>query len=106
MAKDHSARPFVPVRIAVPIVTGSRTENTDTSGQAPVERLTATASVHRRDACADCEYMIDGLRTTAPFWKRQRRRPARAGFSRLWTGRSNTAAGTHRAPAATPGDPS
>jgi molybdenum cofactor biosynthesis protein B len=42
MAKDRSTREFVPVRIAVLTVSDSRTEETDTSGRALVERLTAT----------------------------------------------------------------
>lgn len=30
-----------------------------------------TSSAHRRDAFAACEYMIDILKTQAPFWKKQ-----------------------------------
>lgn len=31
----------------------------------------ATASAHRGDAFAACEYIIDALKTRAPFWKRE-----------------------------------
>lgn len=31
----------------------------------------AVASAHRGDAFAACEYMIDALKTRAPFWKRE-----------------------------------
>jgi len=33
--------------------------------------LVATASEHRSDAFAACEFIIDTLKTTAPFWKRE-----------------------------------
>ena len=32
--------------------------------------LVATASSHRADAFAACEFIIDYLKTSAPFWKR------------------------------------
>lgn len=31
----------------------------------------ATASAHRGDAFRGCEYIIDALKTRAPFWKRE-----------------------------------
>jgi molybdopterin synthase catalytic subunit len=31
----------------------------------------ATASAHRGDAFAACEFLIDALKTRAPFWKRE-----------------------------------
>ncbi|MEG3617679.1 molybdenum cofactor biosynthesis protein MoaE [Magnetovibrio sp. PR-2] len=31
--------------------------------------LVATASKHRKDAIKSCEFLIDCLKTTAPFWK-------------------------------------
>src|SRR5690606_3149118 len=31
----------------------------------------AAASAHRGDAFRGCEYMIDALKTRAPFWKRE-----------------------------------
>ncbi|SHI40692.1 molybdenum cofactor biosynthesis protein MoaE [Pollutimonas bauzanensis] len=31
----------------------------------------AVASAHRGDAFAACEYLIDALKTRAPFWKRE-----------------------------------
>ena len=34
--------------------------------------LVATASPHRADAFAACEFIIDYLKTAAPFWKRER----------------------------------
>lgn len=39
----------------------------------PGERivLVATASSHRADAFAACEFIIDYLKTSAPFWKRE-----------------------------------
>ncbi len=33
--------------------------------------LVATASEHRSDAFAACEFIIDYLKTDAPFWKRE-----------------------------------
>lgn len=33
--------------------------------------LVATAAEHRSDAFAACEFIIDYLKTTAPFWKRE-----------------------------------
>lgn len=33
--------------------------------------LVATASQHRTDAFAACEFIIDYLKTAAPFWKRE-----------------------------------
>lgn len=33
--------------------------------------LVATSSVHRTDAFAACEFIIDYLKTDAPFWKRE-----------------------------------
>ena len=36
--------------------------------------LVATASKHRADAFAACEFIIDYLKTAAPFWKREQTR--------------------------------
>ncbi len=33
--------------------------------------LVATAAPHRRDAFAACEWLMDMLKTQAPFWKRE-----------------------------------
>ena len=33
--------------------------------------LVATAALHRREAFASCEFIIDYLKTAAPFWKRE-----------------------------------
>ncbi len=33
--------------------------------------LVATASAHRGDAFAACEFIMDYLKTSAPFWKRE-----------------------------------
>lgn len=33
--------------------------------------LVATASLHRGEAFAGCEFIIDYLKTAAPFWKRE-----------------------------------
>lgn len=33
--------------------------------------LVAAASAHRKDAFAACEFMIDTLKTVAPFWKKE-----------------------------------
>ncbi|MEI6557884.1 MAG: molybdenum cofactor biosynthesis protein MoaE [Rhodospirillaceae bacterium] len=33
--------------------------------------LVATASPHRADAFAACQFLIDALKTSAPFWKRE-----------------------------------
>lgn len=40
---------------------------------APGERIVmvATASAHRRAAIASCEFLIDWLKTKAPFWKHE-----------------------------------
>ena len=35
--------------------------------------LVAVASLHRADAFAACEFLMDILKTTAPFWKQERR---------------------------------
>lgn len=41
----------------------------------PGERivLTATCAAHRRDSLEACAFLIDRLKTDAPFWKRERR---------------------------------
>lgn len=36
--------------------------------------LVATAAPHRAEAFAACEFIIDYLKTTAPFWKREQTR--------------------------------
>ena len=33
----------------------------------------ATAAAHRKEALESCAYLIDRLKTDAPFWKRERR---------------------------------
>ena len=40
---------------------------------APTDRIVfvAAASAHRKDAFRACEYMIDTLKTDAPFWKKE-----------------------------------
>ena len=40
----------------------------------PGERIVmvATASSHRHEALASCEFLIDWLKTKAPFWKKQK----------------------------------
>lgn len=42
---------------------------------APGERIVfvGTAASHRREALDACAYLIDRLKTDAPFWKRERR---------------------------------
>ncbi len=35
--------------------------------------LVAVASAHRRDAFAACEFVMDYLKTQAPFWKKEHR---------------------------------
>ncbi|MGA7710332.1 MAG: molybdenum cofactor biosynthesis protein MoaE [Rhizomicrobium sp.] len=35
--------------------------------------LVVVASLHRGDAFAACEFLMDILKTTAPFWKQERR---------------------------------
>jgi molybdopterin synthase catalytic subunit len=35
--------------------------------------LVAVASAHRRDAFAACEFIMDYLKTQAPFWKKEHR---------------------------------
>jgi molybdopterin synthase catalytic subunit len=42
-----------------------------TSGEAIV--LVAVAAVHRREAFAACEYLMDLLKTKAPFWKQEKK---------------------------------
>ena len=41
----------------------------------PGERIVfvATAALHRREALDGCAFLIDRLKTGAPFWKRERR---------------------------------
>ena len=34
--------------------------------------MVAVASAHRRDAFAACEFIMDYLKTQAPFWKKER----------------------------------
>lgn len=41
--------------------------------------LVATASAHRADAFAACEFVMDYLKTQAPFWKKEQR-----GEQQLW----------------------
>jgi molybdopterin synthase catalytic subunit len=36
--------------------------------------LVAVASAHRADAFAACEFIMDYLKTRAPFWKKEHRR--------------------------------
>jgi molybdopterin synthase catalytic subunit len=36
--------------------------------------LVAVASAHRGDAFAACEFIMDYLKTRAPFWKKEQRR--------------------------------
>lgn len=36
--------------------------------------LVATCAPHRKDALESCAYLIDRLKTDAPFWKRETRR--------------------------------
>ena len=45
-----------------------------TPGEAIV--LVAAASAHRSDAFAACEFLMDYLKTQAPFWKEEARRGA------------------------------
>ena len=44
--------------------------------------LVAVASAHRGDAFAACEFIMDYLKTRAPFWKKEHRPRARAGSKR------------------------
>ena len=39
--------------------------------------LVVTASAHRRDALAACEFLIDQMKTNAPFWKEEEKNGAR-----------------------------
>ena len=39
--------------------------------------LVVTASAHRRDALAACEFLIDQMKTNAPFWKEEERNGTR-----------------------------
>jgi molybdopterin synthase catalytic subunit len=41
--------------------------------------LVVTASAHRRDAFEAAEFLMDFLKTRAPFWKREHRRDGSAG---------------------------
>ena len=44
------------------------------SGQLPangIDHLRRRASAHRQDAFAACEFVMDYLKTRAPFWKRE-----------------------------------
>ena len=43
--------------------------------------LVATASPHREAAFEACDFLIDWLKTKAPFWKLEETPPARAGSS-------------------------
>ena len=44
--------------------------------------LVAVASAHRGDAFAACEFIMDYLKTRAPFWKKEHTPRARAGSRR------------------------
>lgn len=44
--------------------------------------LVAVTSAHRGEAFAACEFIMDYLKTRAPFWKKRRRRMAGAGSMR------------------------
>lgn len=60
----------------------------------------AAASAHRGDAFRACEYMIDALKTRAPFWKREtladgsrfwvEQRASDAARTRAWDGAKET----------------
>jgi Molybdopterin converting factor, large subunit len=40
--------------------------------------LVATTAAHRGDAFASCEFVMDYLKTQAPFWKKEKDRRRRA----------------------------
>ena len=40
--------------------------------------LVATTAVHRGEAFASCEFVMDYLKTQAPFWKKEKDRSRRA----------------------------
>jgi molybdopterin synthase catalytic subunit len=46
--------------------------------------LVATAARHRAAAFAAAEYLMDFLKTDAPFWKREHRRDAAPGAAQTW----------------------
>ncbi len=50
----------------------------------PGERivLVVTASAHRQAAFEACEFLVDWLKTKAPFWKLEETPPGRAGSTR------------------------
>lgn len=60
----------------------------------PGERIVfvAAAAPHRRDALDACAYLIDRLKTDAPFWKRE----TRAGQARWVEARESDAAAAER----------
>ena len=60
----------------------------------PGERIVfvAAAAPHRRDALDACAYLIDRLKTDAPFWKRE----TRAGQSSWVEARESDAAAAER----------
>jgi molybdopterin synthase catalytic subunit len=63
--------------------------------------LVAVASGHRGDAFAACEFIMDYLKTQAPFWKKERT-PQGARWVEARTS-DDAAAERWRAPAGTPG---
>ncbi len=57
--------------------------------------LVATASAHRGDAFESCQFLIDWLKTRAPFWKREE-----TGDGRRWVdARTSDTAAANRWPA-------
>lgn len=59
---------------------------------APGERIVfvGTAAAHRREALESCAYLIDRIKTDAPFWKRE----TRGGEARWVEARESDAAAT------------
>jgi molybdopterin synthase catalytic subunit len=46
--------------------------------------LVVTAATHRQDAFAAAEFLMDYLKTRAPFWKQVEYAEARSGSERIW----------------------
>jgi molybdopterin synthase catalytic subunit len=54
--------------------------------------MVAVASAHRGEAFAACEFIMDYLKTRAPFWKKEQR----AGSADGWKPRPRTTAAAER----------
>jgi molybdopterin synthase catalytic subunit len=58
--------------------------------------LVAVTSAHRGESFRACEFLMDYLKTQAPFWKKEQTPKARAGWTRAWRMTPHWRAGASR----------